>query len=115
MPMSTRLKSGLIVSAGIVMLLGLGACSPLSNRPAQVRHRRRRTGCLRAVMQLSAEIVLEKAAEQPRQILRQHRAAPGSVCFASQCHHSNKKCCSHDVLLINSVGMDVSCAGHPSA
>jgi len=41
-------------------------------------------------MQLSAEIVLEKAAEQPRQILRQHRAAPGSVCFASQCHHSDK-------------------------
>jgi len=30
MPMSTRLKSGLIVSAGIVMLLGLGACSPLT-------------------------------------------------------------------------------------
>ena len=30
MPMSTRLKSGMIVSAGIVMLLGLGACSPLT-------------------------------------------------------------------------------------
>ena len=30
MPMSTGLKSGLIVSAGIVMLLGLAACSPLT-------------------------------------------------------------------------------------
>lgn len=30
MPMSTGLKSGLIVAAGIVMLLGLGACSPLT-------------------------------------------------------------------------------------
>ncbi|MCA1323380.1 hypothetical protein LBW87_04495 [Herbaspirillum seropedicae] len=57
---------------------------------------------------------MKEMGKQADQILGQHRAAPASMSLEGQCHHSNENGYSHDVLPVDSVGMDASCAGWPS-